>query len=151
MAKLGLYSTCFGHLSIYGVSIFQKTLVLSKCVSKWNAPAIEICQQLWQYHEKCTCHHFHLPVFPCGSRVTVIITGRSEFAAFYELYNSQTFLSSFTYELNRKIPFQTHKLPLLHYRMSQFCAKFYIRLNFDILGHFDNSGQRSIFHFIEVL
>lgn len=55
------YVPVFGNLSIFKVSIWQKSFALSKYALKWNEPAI--CQQLWQYHEMCTCNCFQL--FPC--------------------------------------------------------------------------------------
>lgn len=54
-----MYLSCFGHLSITAVSRRQKSFVLSKYASNWNA-LIAICQQLWKYYESCICHHSQL-------------------------------------------------------------------------------------------
>lgn len=108
--RSGLFSYLFLIMSIFTISIWQKSFVLSKYAWTWNVSAIAICQQLWQYHESCICHHSqlfpwllrHLP-FLIQSQVGKILQH-----LWRTLCQSETFSN---YELSLIIPYQTHKLP----------------------------------------
>lgn len=39
---------------LFAISIWQKSFVLAKYAPTWNALAMAICQQLWQYQKVCT-------------------------------------------------------------------------------------------------
>lgn len=135
-----LYSyicTCFGNLSIFKVSIWQKSFALSKYALKWNEPAI--CQQLWQYHEMCTCNRFQL--FPCVwdfcipcymYRSAIFFFGLLQTEISFSLYKD-TLLEPWISQFSKKVFFW----------MVEFCAKLKNPISLIFLTRFTtNSGQR---------
>lgn len=105
--------TCFGHLSIYAKSIWQKYFILLKFASKWNTIAAAKCKQLWQYHKLCVydyCQLFSwvLIHLPCLLQSQV---GHILLHPWHTLCQSDIYFSN--YEFFLKIPYQTHKPPPL--------------------------------------
>lgn len=59
----------------------QKSFVLSKYSSKWNAHAIVICHERWQCHELCIVYLSSVSIIPLTIALHVSVTGQPEFAA----------------------------------------------------------------------
>lgn len=135
-----LYSyicTCFGNLSIFKVSIWQKSFALSKYALKWNEPAI--CQQLWQYHEMCTLQSLSI-ISLClrllhsllHVQVGNIFFGLLQTEISFSLYKD-TLLEPWISQFSKKVFFW----------MVEFCAKLKNPISLIFLTRFTtNSGQR---------